>query len=777
MVVRLMKRWRSWPPWISKKYESNILVKRVDGLINNFDGKKRLVVEIIWKGQKSNIGLKRSVRKNFTEAGGFCGDGVVQWNQEFQSLCNFSSYKDGVFVPWEDLNQGQKKKDSIIGTATLNLAEFASLSEKSGKEWFETNVPLTIQGRKVEGGPSLCLSLRMVELKATHQSAQGFVVPVYGSPLSSGPVSPFKDENYAVTVNTDSLSDSEGESDENKNRSNNWNSINYENLVGANWFGGSIYSETSFNPEAGGLVYYSNKKPDLESQGQENPVLSPRSRLRIFAWRKRKPSFRSSKVKGEPLLKKDCREEGGDDIDFDRRFLSSSDESSSGWYKSEEDSTTNRSSISEFGDDNFAVGSWEQKEIVSRDGHMKLQTQVFFASIDQRSERAAGESACTALVAVIANWLQSNPNEIPIKSDFDSLIREGSLEWRNLCENQTYIEQFPDKHFDLETVLQAKICPLAEVPGKSFIGFFNPEGLEGEDFNFLEGAMSFDNIWDEINSCECPSNGLVYIVSWNDHFFVLKVEPDACYIIDTLGERLHEGCNQAFVVKFDKDTVIHRLPTETALSGEKSKEDNENNNKPAKKSRSGFLWEKKSKSKKNLTEESSVCVPKAEESEIVKEEEIVEVCKGKEACKEYIKSFLAAVPLRELRNDVRRGSVASVHQRLQIEFHYTESVQLVVETDITAKDGKARRILFDDTEEEDGTDATTDGIAVEDSAEEEITVMDLAVTTDGIAIEDSAEKEITVMDLAVTTDGIAIEDSAEDGVTVMDVAERENSAA
>ena len=33
----------------------------------------------------------------------------------------------------------------------------------------------------------------------------------------------------------------------------------------------------------------------------------------------------------------------------------------------------NRSSVSEFGDDNFAIGNWEQKEFVSRDGHMKVQ--------------------------------------------------------------------------------------------------------------------------------------------------------------------------------------------------------------------------------------------------------------------------------------------------------------------------------------------------------------------------------------------------------------------
>lgn len=303
----------------------------------------------------------------------------------------------------------------------------------------------------------------------------------------------------------------------------------------------------------------------------------------------------------------------------------------------EESSSANpqKSSFLEFGDDSFAIGSWEEKEVVSRDGHMKLQTSVFLASIDQRSERAAGESACTALVAVIADWFQKNGNLMPIKSQFDSLIREGSLEWRNLCENETYMQQFPDKHFDLDTVLQAKIRSLTVVPGKSFVGFFHPEGMINEgSFEFLQGAMSFDSIWDEIDDDDGGNDSppRVYIVSWNDHFFVLKVENEAYYIIDTLGERLYEGCDQAYILKFDDKTVIH----------------------------------------KNLQEE---------ESESVSEPEVV--CSGKESCKEYIKSFLAAIPIRELQEDIKKGlaSTAPVHQRLQIEFHYTK---MSTSTDVVA---------------------------------------------------------------------------------------------
>ncbi|KAM3378113.1 hypothetical protein P3S68_010526 [Capsicum galapagoense] len=107
------------------------------------------------------------------------------------------------------------------------------------------------------------------------------------------------------------------------------------------------------------------------------------SKRSLISWRKRKLSFKYPKTKGEPLLKKYYGEDGGDDIDFDRRQLCSSDESSSRGHKSEKISPI---LVSEFGDESFAVGSWEQKEIISRDGQMKLQTQIFFASIDQRSE-------------------------------------------------------------------------------------------------------------------------------------------------------------------------------------------------------------------------------------------------------------------------------------------------------------------------------------------------------------------------------------------------------
>ncbi|ONK74233.1 uncharacterized protein A4U43_C03F4160 [Asparagus officinalis] len=708
MVARMM-RWRPWPPIMAKKFEVRLNLRRIEGFNGGEDGARVLMAEVRWKGPKLGLGaLRRTVKRNCTKEEEANGT-VVEWNEDFESICSLTFHKENAFHPWEieirvfnGLKQGSKNKTSVIGMASLNLAEFACTAQ----EEVEINLPLLLPGVNSESHPSLNLALSLLELRTSQESSetvQRSIVPAPLSPSSGDALPSEKDElsalkaglrkvkiltdfvstrkakktcredessegrcsarsedaDYPYPFDTDSLDDDlEGELEEGKENSSIRKSFSYGTLATANYVGGSFYSDMRINGEYEDWVYYSHRKSDvacshaedMTSSVQEQTVLT--SKRSILPWRKRKLSFRSPKAKGEPLLKKCNGEEGGDDIDYDRRQLSSSDESLSGLRgKVDEDAVANSSSLSDFGDDNFAVGSWESKEVVSRDGQMKLSTQVFFASIDQRSERAAGESACTALVAVIADWFQSNRDSMPIKSQFDSLIREGSLEWRNLCKNQTYRERFPDKHFDLETVLQAKIRPLSVAPGKSFIGFFHPEGMDDNSgFDFLHGAMSFDSIWDEISragsECYVDGNPQLYIVSWNDHFFVLKVERDAYYIIDTLGERLFEGCDQAYILKFDANTLIHRIPAEDSkqANGEGSKTEQE----------------------------------VGENDAALTEQELV--CKGKESCKEYIKSFLAAIPIRELQVDIKKGLMTStpLHHRLQIELHYTEPISALV---------------------------------------------------------------------------------------------------
>eukprot|EP00249_Psilotum_nudum_P024783 c29292_g1_i1 orf=850-3129(+) len=425
--------------------------------------------------------------------------------------------------------------------------------------------------------------------------------------------------------------------------------------------------------------------PKLAGEGpisdSDQTTVQPTMRS-LLSWRKRKLSFRSPRARGQPLLNKAYGEDGGDDIDYDRRQSGSPIELLHTLQRENVDNPLSPpvAGYLDFGDEHFSVGSWEKRELVSRDGQMKLSANAFFASIDQRSERAAGGSACTALVAVIADWLHQNPTRMPIRAEFDTLIREGSAEWRKLCEIEAYKDRFPDQHFDLDTVLQAELRPLVVDPERSFIGFFQPEGLV-DSCDFLQGAMSFENIWDEIWEevvNVMPKENFepaVYIVSWNDHFFVLKVEYDAYYLIDTLGERLFEGCNQAYILQFDEDAILCHIPKVQVANGEKSVVSGSlvgTVDLPSGSScqQADSAHEHTKPEEINLQQEQNV-----KDGEKNNTDSPVEnaVYKGKEACRQFVKGFFAALPLRELQTDIKRGLMGKVplHRHLQIEFHYT----------------------------------------------------------------------------------------------------------
>lgn len=258
------------------------------------------------------------------------------------------------------------------------------------------------------------------------------------------------------------------------------------------------------------------------------------------------------------------------------------------------------------------------KDLASRDGKSKLRSEVYTASIDQRSEQAGGEAACAAVAVVVAHWFQANPRLIsPSGTEFDSLITQGSSLWQSLSDEESYLTLFPDRHFDLETIVSAELRPVRVCTDKSFTGFFSPER-----FASLGGLMSFDQIWDEVEKEVAVASGngesRVYVVSWNDHFFVVKAGLDGYCVIDSLGERLFEGCKQAYILKFDD---------------------------------SSLMYEK--------------------EGGASSEEKLV--CKGKECCREYIKRFLAAIPVAELAAKEEKGDVVGVsllHEKLQIDLHH-----------------------------------------------------------------------------------------------------------
>lgn len=768
MVAAKMMKWMPWPVLSTQKFQLGLVLHELEGLcLNGGSDKLNLMVHIKWKGSRGKLGSRfRSVERNCTAMRTVGDKGTVEWNESFDHACVLTMLRGSAFHRWDvafevinapenDLNS----RLSVVGTAFLNIAEFVSY----GKNMAQTNkIPFSccVGGATTEA--ALVVTLNFIHLQNDQEPfdpVQKLLVPlsciipfVSEKDTPKRPDKYFSDEDGSVCKQSprseecesadlfDSESTEEGEVDEAMD-GDDLISGSYDTLAAANLSAGPIYLDCKEYENGDNELTNSGSSFDSlpklidEPSSPDSDLASQQPAVRkLLSWKKRKFSFKSSpKARGEPLLNKAYGEEGGDDIDFHRRQSGSPNDP---FYFDDKGKNGVNTIISAFGDDQFTIGSWEQKDIVSRDGQMKLSAQVFFGSIDQRSERAAGESACTALVAVIADWLHSNPNTMPIKSQYDMLIREGSQEWRGLCDVDDYKERFPDRHFDLDTVLQAKIRPLSVVPEKSFVGFFRPEGM-GDSFDFLQGAMSFDNIWDEItkaNMVESQNNEpQIYIVSWNDHFFLLKVEKEAFYIIDTLGERLFEGCNQAYILKFDQETALYQLlpkdqkkeeeksaVSEKAVTAKDSKSTATKDSKPtatkdakssaakdakstaAKDSKSAVAKDSKSvsakDSKSTIAENSKSSTAEVSKSpgtdnaiQQNQEKSVVEIgdtkepetskddndekliCKGKESCKAFINGFLAALPLRELQVDMEKGLMGkiSLHHRLQIEFHLT----------------------------------------------------------------------------------------------------------
>lgn len=145
-----------------------------------------------------------------------------------------------------------------------------------------------------------------------------------------------EDADYTYQSDSDSLDDDHDEELEDGNGDASIRkSFSYGSL---SHIDGALHCDTNFNGEYEGCVYHSRRGSDVEySHVEEKPssvteqqFISQATKRSILPWRKRKHNFRSPEAKGEPLLKKAYGEEGGDDIDYDRRQLTSSDESSSG---------------------------------------------------------------------------------------------------------------------------------------------------------------------------------------------------------------------------------------------------------------------------------------------------------------------------------------------------------------------------------------------------------------------------------------------------------------
>ncbi|KAI6681402.1 hypothetical protein NL676_035283 [Syzygium grande] len=556
-----------------------------------------IFLEVKWRGPKQGlVQFPRTAtrRTQVTARRLLTGDAALEWDEG--ELIECACGVGGSFAPWEvsfKVLRGdcaeRKPRLAVIGKVSLNLAEMASKMESAVVK----KLPISLQVAGDTCEATLMVSVTFSEVRSsTSDSALEQVVQRQsstargpGQPLRLGRVAPPRPDSAGPAAAA----------------------------------AGSGGREPSPGAEAG------------SSASSPEPV----KQRGLLSWKRRRLSLKpATRSKGDPLPLPLPLAEGPDGRDVDPEAdvdlhvsdvpaVDSPPPGSATNIAAEE--TPPEMDCRE--DDCF----WEEKELVSRDGQTKLRANVFFASFDQRSEKAGGESACSAVAAVIVNFLHSNQYNLPTRAQFNSLIKDGSLEWQRLCTDQTYIMRFPNKHFDLETVLEAGMRPFTISSDKSFIGFFSPEKFEA-----LKEAMSFDDMWAKIMMLEAEeSRRGIYIVSWNDHFFVLMVEDHAYYVIDSLGERLFEGCDRAYILKFDEAAALYRKAESSASRG------------------SG-------------TEEGE------DESEKREDEWEEVICAGRECCGEYIKRFLSAIPVQELEEDEKKGSasILSLHQRLQVEFHH-----------------------------------------------------------------------------------------------------------
>ncbi|PWA38864.1 EEIG1/EHBP1 N-terminal domain-containing protein [Artemisia annua] len=170
MVSNIIK-WRPWPPLLSKKFEVKLVIKKMECNSSSSDpvhegaqkdnNNNMRAVEVRWKGSKTTF--RRSVKRDVTKEEVVLQNGVVLWDQEFSCVCSLSGCKENVFYPWEigftvlnGPSSGPKNKVSVIGTASLNLAEYASMTEE--KE-LDLNIPLTASCGTTDSQPSLHISI------------------------------------------------------------------------------------------------------------------------------------------------------------------------------------------------------------------------------------------------------------------------------------------------------------------------------------------------------------------------------------------------------------------------------------------------------------------------------------------------------------------------------------------------------------------------------------------------------------------------------------------
>ncbi|KAF4378107.1 hypothetical protein G4B88_022930 [Cannabis sativa] len=171
------------------------------------------------------------------------------------------------------------------------------------------------------------------------------------------------------------------------------------------------------------------------------------------------------------------------------------------------------------------------------------------------SRLASGYGACSVIAIFIAHWLHCNPKLMPTRVQFESLILEGSSEWRALSNESSYCQnKFSNNHFDIEIVINAGIRPVSICTDRSVTGMF-----EVEKINLLKDMFSLDNMWETITK-DLTTEPKNFVVGWNDHFFVLKLELHVSPINKFFARA--KDCCKEYMRKFLSSNIVMKLEKE-----------------------------------------------------------------------------------------------------------------------------------------------------------------------------------------------------------------------
>ncbi|RWW61500.1 hypothetical protein BHE74_00031441, partial [Ensete ventricosum] len=329
MVSRMM-RWRPWPPLLSKKFRVRLVLRRVEGVSGGDEAAgtgRKVAVEVRWKGPKLALSsLRRTARRHRTREVEVGDGGVVELNEEFGTVCTLTgSHKESSFQPWE------------ITFIVLNLA--LSILESRSSQFSSDMIrrrsltaPLSppfgdVLPSEKDELSALKAGLRKVKILTEFVSTLKSKKTCQDDDGSEGKCSARSDDaEYIYPSDLDSPDDELGEVEDTEEDSSMRKSFSYGTLQSVNNIGNGTRIDNRVFED---WVSYNHRRSDV---GRSHVLFIPDLSLlkrSILPWKKRKLSFRSPKPKGEPLLKK-AYEEGGDDIDYDRRQLSSSDESLAG---------------------------------------------------------------------------------------------------------------------------------------------------------------------------------------------------------------------------------------------------------------------------------------------------------------------------------------------------------------------------------------------------------------------------------------------------------------